>query len=100
VDPDAVVAQAAGAGAAVALSYSEPSLAGELTLALAAAARPRGVPVVWKSNGFVTPSALERLGPCLAAVNLDLKAADDRRHRALTGAPLGPVLDTARALVR
>jgi pyruvate formate lyase activating enzyme len=100
VDPEAVVAEAAGHGAAVALSYSEPTLAAELTLALAAAGRPRGVPVVWKTNGFITPAALERLAPCLAAVNIDLKAADDDRHRALTGAPLAPVLEALAGFVR
>jgi pyruvate formate lyase activating enzyme len=92
-DPEALADEAARHGAAVALSYSEPSLAAELTLALADAARPRGVDVLWKTNGFVTPAALRRLAPCLAAVNVDLKAADERRHRALTGAPLAPVLD-------
>lgn len=99
VDAAAIVAAAAAQGAAVALSYSEPSLAAELTLDLAAAARERGVDVLWKSNGFVTSEALDSLAPCLAAVNLDLKAADDKRHRALTGAPLGPVLATLASLV-
>jgi pyruvate formate lyase activating enzyme len=100
VDPEAVVADAAEHGAAVALSYSEPTLAAELTLALAAAGRSRGVPVLWKTNGFITPEALERLAPCLAAVNIDIKAADDDRHRALTGAPLAPVLEALAGFVR
>jgi pyruvate formate lyase activating enzyme len=100
VDAEAVVAEAAGHGAAVALSYSEPTLAAELTLALAAAGRPRGVALLWKTNGFITPAALERLAPCLAAVNVDLKAADDDRHRALTGAPLAPVLEALAGFAR
>lgn len=98
VDVAAVVAEAAEQGAAIALSYSEPSLAAELTLALAAAGRPKGVEILWKSNGFVTPEALRRLAPCLAAVNVDLKTVDERRHRALTGAPAAPVTAAIAAL--
>jgi pyruvate formate lyase activating enzyme len=100
VDPESVVAEAARQGAAVALSYTEPILAAELTLALAAAASKTGTALLWKTNGFITPEALARLAPHLQAVNVDLKAADDKRHRALTGAPLAPVLETMRALRR
>lgn len=100
VEPEEVVAAAAAEGAAIALSYSEPVLAAEMTLALAAAAQPLGVPIVWKTNGFITLEALARVAPCLAAVNVDLKAADEAHHRALTGAPLAPVLAALAALVR
>lgn len=98
VDPADIIDMAAGKGACVALSYSEPSLAVELTLALAALGRERGVDVIWKTNGFLTPEALAKVGPALAAVNIDLKGADDDRHRRLTGAPVGPVRETIRAL--
>jgi len=98
VDPDAAVEQAAAAGASIALSYSEPSLAIELTLALAARGRDRGVGVLWKTNGFLTPEALSLAGPALDAVNIDIKAADEDRHRKLTGAPLAPVLRSLRTL--
>lgn len=100
VDPEQTVVEACRQQAAVALSYSEPILAAELTLALAQAGQRWGVEVLWKSNGFITPGALARLAPCLAAVNLDLKAADEQSHHALTGAPLAPVLETLRGLRR
>jgi pyruvate formate lyase activating enzyme len=92
-----LVEQAAAEGAGLAFSYSEPVLAAELTLALAEGARSRGVDVVWKTNGFVSLPAARRLAPALAAVNVDLKAADEGPHRRLTGAPLGPVLDAVEA---
>jgi pyruvate formate lyase activating enzyme len=78
LDPAATVALAAARGAAVALSYSEPGLAAELTEALHAAAQTAGapVPILWKSNGWLTPGAQARLAPCLTAVNIDLKYAD------------------------
>jgi pyruvate formate lyase activating enzyme len=50
------------------------------------------VPLLWKTNGFLTAEALAAIAPALSAVNLDLKAIDETRHRALTGAPLAPVL--------
>lgn len=98
VDVDDIVGRAAEVDATIALSYTEPALAIELTLALSAAGRPLGVDVVWKSNGFLTPEAVALAAPALAAVNVDVKAADDDRHRRLTGASLAPVLDTIRRL--
>jgi pyruvate formate lyase activating enzyme len=96
VDPAAIVAAAEARSACVALSYSEPSLAIELTLALAEQGRARGVEVVWKSNGFLTPEAVDLAAPALAAVNIDVKGVDDVRHRRLTGAPAAPVIETLR----
>ncbi|WP_405923581.1 radical SAM protein [Streptomyces sp. NBC_00035] len=88
-----LVARAAREGAALGLSYSEPGLAPELTLALAEEAAPLGVPIVWKSNGFLTRRAIRLVAPALLAVNIDVKAADETAHLKLTGAPLRPVLE-------
>src|SRR5437879_5463299 len=98
VDAGALVREAASHGACVALSYSEPSLAPELTLALAEAGHAVGVDVVWKTNGFLTRHATDLIGPHLAAANVDVKAADDRDHRRLTGAPVAPVIETISRL--
>lgn len=97
LDPSDIIDMAMARGACVALSYSEPSLAMELTLALATYGNDQGVDVVWKTNGFLTDEAVALASPLLAAVNVDLKAADDDKHRRLTGAPLAPVLATLRA---
>ena len=91
VDAGELAREAAAAGAAVAFSYTEPSLALELTLAVAEAGAPLGVDVVWKSNGFLTAGAVRLAAPVLAAVNIDVKGSDDARHRELTGAPVRPV---------
>ncbi|MFI0980891.1 AmmeMemoRadiSam system radical SAM enzyme [Streptomyces sp. NPDC021093] len=90
--PAELVALAHAQGADLALSYAEPSLAPELTLALAEHARPLGVRVLWKSNGFLTPRAVDLVAPVLDAVNIDVKAAQEAPHQRLTGAPLAPVL--------
>lgn len=91
--PNELVAAAAEQDAALGISYTEPGLAPELTLALADHAAPAGVPLLWKTNGFLTAAAVDLVAPVLAAVNVDVKAATERAHRELTGAPLAPVLD-------
>jgi pyruvate formate lyase activating enzyme len=91
--PAEIVARAAAVGASVGLSYAEPGLAPELTLSLAEHAGPRGVPLVWKTNGFLTTAAVDMVAGALEAVNIDVKAADEGAHRRLTGAALRPVLD-------
>ena len=58
-DVEVIVARATAAGALLGMSYSEPGLAPELTLALAAS----GIPLVWKSNGYLTPDAANLVAP-------------------------------------
>ncbi|MEU4927288.1 radical SAM protein [Streptomyces yokosukanensis] len=98
VDPRDVVGEAAGRRGCVAISYTEPSLAIELTAALAESGRPLGVDVVWKSNGFLTAEAVDLAARHVAAVNVDVKTLDEHDHRALTGARPGPVLDSLAGL--
>jgi pyruvate formate lyase activating enzyme len=96
--PAELVATAVGQHAALGISYTEPGLAPELTLALAEHAAPAGVPILWKTNGFLTAAAVDLVAPALDAVNVDVKAAGERAHRELTGAPLAPVLDAIERL--
>jgi pyruvate formate lyase activating enzyme len=89
-----LVERAGALGAGIAMSYSEPGLAPELALAIAEHSRPSGIPLVWKTNGFLTARAIDLVAGALDAVNIDVKAAEDGPHRRLTGAPLLPVLDS------
>ncbi|MGV4985989.1 radical SAM protein [Streptomyces sp. NRAIS4] len=98
VDPEEVAGEAAARSGCVAISYTEPSLAIELTAALARSGRPLGVDVVWKSNGFLTAEAVDLAARHVAAVNVDVKTLDERDHRDLTGARPGPVLDALTGL--
>jgi len=69
-------------------------LAAELTLALAPRARAKGLLIVWKSNGFVTQSALPRLAD---AVDPDIPwhiLRFDPDHRLLLPPPTSPTLLT------
>jgi pyruvate formate lyase activating enzyme len=92
-DLDELVRRADSLGAAIGMSYSEPGLAPELALAIAERAAAVSVPLVWKTNGFLTARAIDLIAPVLTAVNVDLKAAADGPHRRLTGAPVRPVFD-------
>lgn len=97
IDPGEIVARAAALGGSVALSYTEPSLAPELTLELARHGRDWGVAVLWKSNGFMTPEAVGLCAPAVAAVNIDVKGVDEESHRRLTGGSVQPVLAAIQA---
>lgn len=47
------------------------------------------------TNGFCTPSTMERLVELSSYINYEIKAFDSRLHHALTGAPVEPVLENA-----
>jgi len=95
VDIQSLIATALNQQAMIGFSYSEPSLAAELTLALAQA--DQRLEIIWKTNGFLTAAARQQLVPCLAAINLDLKTINQQQHVALTGAPVKPILANLRA---
>lgn len=86
-----LAAAAQASGGLLAFSYTEPSLAAELTQGLAALPVPPRL--LWKSNGFLSAGAARVLAPLLTAVNIDLKAAAESPHRRLTGAGLVPIFD-------
>jgi pyruvate formate lyase activating enzyme len=99
VSAGALVDRAKEAGCGIAFSYSEPALALELTMAVAKIARRQSVPIVWKTNGFLTKIARRAAAQCLSAANVDLKCSDSKLHERLTGAPVAPVVETIRELV-
>jgi pyruvate formate lyase activating enzyme len=100
VSPEEVVAAALAQGVGViGLSYSEPGLAAEFSLALGELAAARGIELIWKSNGFLSAVAVEAMAGVLAAVNIDLKGVDPVRHRRLTGADPGPIREAIAGFV-
>jgi pyruvate formate lyase activating enzyme len=56
--------------------------------------------VNFDTNGFMTPESLERILSWTTSITYDLKAFSDETHRALTGAPVAPVLRNAGTLAR
>ncbi len=53
----------------------------------------------YDTNGFLTPQSFERVLSFATSITYDIKAFHDEVHRALTGAPVEPVLRNARILV-
>ncbi len=97
VRPAEVVDKAlAGPVACIAFTYTEATIFFEYALEIARLARRAGLAVVAKSNGYMSPIALEQLAPWLEAINIDLKAWQKEAHYKITGARLGPVLDNLR----
>ncbi|MDG6257341.1 MAG: radical SAM protein [Methanomicrobiaceae archaeon] len=67
---------------------------------VAAAVRVRGLSlgIGIATGGFSTPGAMERIATICSSITIEIKAFDDCVHRALTGAPAGPVLRNAAYL--
>lgn len=100
ISPADVVAQARrGQCATIAYTYTEPTVFFEFAHDTAKLARENGLRNVWVSNGYLTPEALEMIGPHLDGANIDLKSFSDDFYKKICGARLEPVLDTLRAMV-
>jgi pyruvate formate lyase activating enzyme len=62
--------------------------------------RDRGVKVNYDTNGFMTEASLARVLAVSTSITYDIKAYHDDVHRALTGAPVAPVLRNAAHIAR
>lgn len=92
-----IVTAAQGGGCrTIAYTYTEPTIYFETMLETAALARKAGLDNIMISNGYMEAAPFEQLAPLLQAVNIDLKAFDDKVYRTLCGARLQPVLESLR----
>ncbi len=62
--------------------------------------RDRKVKVNYDTNGFMTEESLARVLRFSTSITYDIKAYHDDVHRALTGAPVAPVLRNASKIAR
>lgn len=82
--------------AGVAWTYNEPTIWFEYVRDGARVAHEHGLYTVMVTNGFITPEALDVLGPLIDAYRVDVKAFSDERYRQLCGIPsFQPVMDAA-----
>ena len=101
VSPREVVAAAQAHGcASVSYTYTEPTIFFELAYDTAEIAKQCGLGNCFVSNGYMTEEAVDKIAPCLDAINVDLKAFRDETYRDIMKARLEPVLRCLRALVR
>ena len=99
--PAQVVVEARRSGAgSIACTYVEPTVFLEYALDIGELARAAGLRMLFITDGYATPEAVELLGGVLDAANVDLKSFDDTFYRKLCGARLAPVLDAIEAYRR
>jgi pyruvate formate lyase activating enzyme len=95
--PEAIAEAAVAAGAgSVAFTYNDPVIFAEYAMDVADACRARGVRTVAVTAGYIAPEPRREFFAKMDAANVDLKAFTDDFYVQLTGAKLGPVLDTLR----
>jgi pyruvate formate lyase activating enzyme len=96
-DPGTIAAAAADMGCrSVAFTYNDPVIFAEYAMDVADACRARGIRTVAVTAGYVSPEPRREFFAKMDAANVDLKAFTDDFYVKLTGAHLGPVLDTLR----
>jgi pyruvate formate lyase activating enzyme len=67
----------------IAWTYNEPAMWFEYTLDSAKLAKQKGLYTVYVTNGYMTPEALDMLGPYLDAWRVDVKGFSDNFYRKL-----------------
>ncbi len=88
----------AGGCAAIAYTYTEPTIFFELALETSRLAAVAGLKNVFVTNGYMTAEALDLIAPLLHAANVDLKSFRDHYYRKVCGATLAPVLETIQQM--
>ncbi len=73
--------------AGIAWTYNEPSIWFEYTLDSARLAKEHGLYTVYVTNGYLTPEALDMIGPYLDAWRVDVKGFSDALYKKLAGIP-------------
>jgi len=81
----------------IAWTYNEPSVWFEYTLDSARLARKQGLYTVYVTNGYLSPEALDAIGPWLDAWRVDIKGFNDGFYRNLARIPRWRgILDVAK----
>ncbi|MBM3154379.1 MAG: AmmeMemoRadiSam system radical SAM enzyme [Chloroflexi bacterium] len=84
---DAIRTAKARGCAGISWTYNEPSIWFEYTLDSAKLAKESGLYTVYVTNGYMTPEALDTIGPYLDAWRVDIKGFSDALYRNLAGIP-------------
>ncbi|MEI6831105.1 MAG: AmmeMemoRadiSam system radical SAM enzyme [Candidatus Omnitrophota bacterium] len=82
--------------AAIAYTYTEPTVSFEFVLETARLARLSGLYNLFITNGYLSPEAIFLIAPYLDAVNIDLKFFKDSSYQKICSGRLAPVLDSIR----
>lgn len=83
---------------AIAFTYNEPTIFTEYAIDCMKLARKHGIKGIYVTNGYMSQTCLDYIGPYIDAYNVDLKSFREDYYRTICGAHLQPVLDTIREL--
>jgi pyruvate formate lyase activating enzyme len=78
----------------IAYTYNEPFIWYEFVLDVCKLAKSNNLKNVLVTNGYVNPDPLEEILPYIGAMNIDLKAMDEKFYKKVCKATLDPVLNT------
>ena len=84
----------------IAWTYNEPTIWFEYSYDTSKLAKVEGMYTVYVTNGYMTGEALDKIDPYLDAMNIDVKAFTEKFYKEISGAKLGPVLDTVERAVK
>ena len=97
VTPQEIVEGALQTGsAAIAYTYTEPTIFFELAYDTGVLAHSKGLKNIFVTSGFISEAPLRQIATVLDAVNVDLKFFKEESYRRISRARLGPVLDAIR----
>jgi pyruvate formate lyase activating enzyme len=80
----------------VAFTYTEPTTWFEFILESSKLLYKNGIKTVMVTNGFINQEPLKELLPYIDAMNIDLKAYDDKFYKNICNGSLQPVLNTIK----
>jgi len=80
----------------VAFTYTEPTTWFEFILDASKLLKENNIKTVMVTNGFINQKPLSELLPYIDAMNIDLKAFDDKFYKTICNGSLQPVLETIK----
>jgi pyruvate formate lyase activating enzyme len=83
ITPQEAVTLAKRGSRGIAWTYNEPSIWFEYTLDSARLAKENGLYTAYVTNGYLTPEALDAIGPYLDAWRVDIKGFSDALYRSI-----------------
>jgi pyruvate formate lyase activating enzyme len=93
VTPEDVVRMARHAGAeSVSWTYNEPTIWHEFTTTASKAVHAAGMKTNYVTNGYIQEDPLRELKGVIDAMNIDVKAFNEKFYREICGGKLAPVL--------
>ncbi len=102
IEPEEILRQSIDAykNIGVAFTYNEPIIWYEYVKDVAVKIKEAGQKTVMVTNGFVTPRALDEYLKFIDAFNVDLKAFNEKFYKELSGAKLGPVINSIEKIAK